>query len=58
MEDMITVPVSCLHHVAVERTSRPPESNKNKKGRQGRGFGGFEGDGGTPDPRRGLKWKI
>ena len=58
MEDMIPLPVSCLHHVAVERISCPPESNNSKRGLQGRGFGGFRGGGGTSDSPRGLKWKI
>ena len=53
MEDMITLPISCLHHVAVEHISCPPESNNSKRGLQGRSFGGLRGVGGTPDSLRG-----
>ena len=48
MEDMIALPISCFHHVPVERISCPPESDDSKRGLQGRGFGGFEGGGGYP----------
>ena len=48
MEDMIPLPVSCLHNMAVECMSGPPESNNSKRVLQGRGFGGFEGGGGSP----------
>ena len=58
MEDMVTLLVSCLHHVAVEHISRPPESNNSKRRLQGHGFGGVEGEGVPPTPPRGLKWKI
>ena len=55
MEDMVTLLVSCLHHVAVEHISRPPESNNSKRRLQGRGFGGVEGDGGYPRPPEGSQ---
>ena len=48
MEAMVILPISCFHHMAVDRISGPPESNNSKRGLQGHGFGGFEGGGGYP----------
>ena len=48
MEDMLILPVSCLHDVAVEHIYSLPGSKNSNRGRQGRGFGGFEGGGGYP----------
>ena len=50
MEGMLILPVSCLHDVAVEHIYSLPGSKNSNRVRQGRGFGGFEGGGGTPDP--------
>ena len=55
MKDIITLLISCLHHVAVERISCPPESNNSKLVLQGCGFGGFEGGGGYPRPPEGSQ---
>ena len=58
MKDMIILPVSYLHHVAVECLSHPPGSNNSKRGRQGCGFGGFEGGGGYPRPPEGSQMEA
>ena len=46
MGAVINLPLSCLHHVAVERISSLLRSNNCKRGVSGTRFGGLEGGGG------------
>ena len=49
MKAMVILLFFCFHYVAVERIYSLTGSNNSNRVRQGRGFGGFKGGGGTPD---------